>query len=119
MAVPGYESMMLPLLQLALGNKGGFSKDKAAVILAKQLGLADADVRERLPNGTQSTFLNRIAWAVTYMKKAGLLETTHRGLFQITKRGKELLASQPKAVNIQLLKQYPEFLVMSRLSGLA
>ena len=51
------------------------------------------------------------------MKKAGLLEATRRGYFRITSRGQELLKKQPKAINVKLLKQYPEFLEFQQLQG--
>ena len=70
-----------------------------------------------LPSGIQSTFVNRVGWASTYMKKAGLLEATRRGYYRITPRGQELLKKQPKAINVKLLKQYPEFLEFQQLKG--
>jgi len=51
------------------------------------------------------------------MKKAGLLEATRRGFYQITDRGKDLLKKQPKTINVNLLKQYPEFLEFLQLKG--
>jgi restriction system protein len=51
------------------------------------------------------------------MKKAGLLEATRRGYYRITPRGQELLKKQPKAINVKLLKQYPEFLEFQQLKG--
>jgi restriction system protein len=51
------------------------------------------------------------------MKKAGLLEATRRGYYRITSRGQELLNKQPKAINVKLLKQYPEFLEFQQLKG--
>jgi restriction system protein len=51
------------------------------------------------------------------MKKAGLLEATRRGFYRITDRGKDLLKKQPKAINVKLLKQYPEFLEFQQLKG--
>ncbi len=51
------------------------------------------------------------------MKKAGLLETTRRGFYRITTRGQELLAQQPKAINVKLLQQYPEFIEFQQLKG--
>ena len=51
------------------------------------------------------------------MKKAGLLESTRRGYYRITSRGQELLKKQPKAINVKLLKQYPEFREFQQLKG--
>jgi restriction system protein len=70
-----------------------------------------------LPSRIQSTFVNRVGWASTYMKKAGLLEATRRGFYRITSRGQELLKKQPKIINVKLLKQYPEFLEFQQLKG--
>jgi restriction system protein len=117
MAVPDYQSVMLPLLRFAGGKKGEISTGEAVDALAKEFGLKDEDLKEMLPSGIQSTFVNRVGWASTYMKKAGLLEATRRGYCRITSRGQELLERQPKAINVKLLKQYPEFLEFQQLKG--
>lgn len=117
MAVPDYQSLMLPLLRFAGGKKDETSTGEAVDFLAKELGLTDDDLREMLPSGIQSTFVNRVGWASTFMKKAGLLESTRRGYYQITSRGQELLKKQPKTINVKLLKQYPEFLEFQQLKG--
>jgi len=70
-----------------------------------------------LPSGIQSTFFNRVGWASTYLKKAGLFEATRRGYYRITARGLELLKKQPKTINAKLLRQYPEFLEFQQLKG--
>jgi restriction system protein len=86
-------------------------------VLAQELNLTEEDRREMLPTGTQSTLSNRVGWAATYMKKAGLLQPTRRGYYQITDRGRELLAKQPKTINVKLLDKYPEFLEFKKLKG--
>jgi restriction system protein len=50
-------------------------------------------------------------------EKAGLLEATRRGYYQITPRGQELIKKKPKSINVKLLKQFPEFLEFQRLKG--
>ena len=117
MTVPDYQSVMLPLLQFAGTKKDETSTGEAIEVLAKELGLTDEDLKEMLPSGIQSTFVNRVGWAATYMKKAGLLESTRRGFYKITLRGQELLKKQPKAINVKLLNQYPEFLEFKQLKG--
>jgi len=117
MAVPDYQSLMLPLLQFAAEKGTETSTNEAAEALATELSLSDEDLKEMLPSGIQSTFVNRVGWASTYMKKAGLLEATRRGFYQITDRGRDLLNKQPKTINAKLLKQYPEFLEFLRLKG--
>jgi restriction system protein len=117
MAVPDYQSVMLPLLRFAVQKETEISTSEAVEALAKALGLTEDDLKEMLPSGIQATFVNRVGWASTYMKKAGLLEATRRGFYQITDRGKDLLKKQPKTINVKLLKQYPEFLEFQQLKG--
>jgi restriction system protein len=117
MAVPDYQTLMLPLLQFTGQKKDETSTSEAVEVLAKELGLTGEDLKEMLPSGIQPTFFNRVGWASTYMKKAGLLEATRRGYYRITLHGQELLKKQPKAINVKLLKEYPEFLKFQQLKG--
>lgn len=117
MAIPDYQSVMLPLLRFAAEQKEEISTGEAVETLATQLGLSDSDLKEMLPSGVQPTFMNRVGWASTYMKKAGLLESTRRGYYQITQHGLELLKKNPTNINVKLLKQYPEFQAFQQLKG--
>jgi len=117
MPVPDYQSLMLPLLIFAAESKVEISTNGAVEALARELKLSKDDLREMLPSGTQFTFANRLGWASTYLKKAGLLEATRKGYYQITLRGRELLKNQPKVINVKILKQYPEFVQFQQLKG--
>ncbi len=108
MAIPDYQSIMLPLLELA-ADGSEHSLRESIETLADQLGLSGEERRELLPSGRQPTFDNRVGWARTYMKKAGLLESTKRGYFRITKRGLDVLAKQPSQIGNAFLRQFPEF----------
>jgi restriction system protein len=77
--------------------------------LAEHFQLTPTERKELLSSG-QQMFDNRVGWATTYMKKAGLLESTRRSHFRITKRGSDLLATNPAAVDSKYLERYPEFL---------
>ena len=108
MVIPDYQSIMLPLLELA-GDAEEHSLRDAIETLADQFDLSDEERQDLLPSGRQPTFDNRVGWARTYMKKAGLLESTRRGYFRITKRGLGVLEEQPAKIDNAYLKQYPEF----------
>jgi restriction system protein len=77
---------MLPLLKLSADGKE-HSRVEAVKTLAKIFYLSDQDLNELLPSGTQAVFYNRVGWAATYLKKAGLLVSQRRPYFQITSRG--------------------------------
>jgi restriction system protein len=117
MAVPDYQSLMLPLLEFAATRNGEISTGEAVDALAASIGLTEEDLKQMLPSGIQQTFVNRVGWAATYMKKAGLLEATRRGYYRITQRGFDLLKKKPQKINVKLLNQYPEFQDFQRLKG--
>jgi restriction system protein len=108
--VPPFQELMLPMLRLAAESNGQPLAMKVAVEkLATAMGLSEEDRSELLPSGRQSRFTNRIAWAASHLRAAKLLESAGRGLVVITDRGKELLASNPPAINLRTLMQFPEF----------
>jgi len=108
MAVPGFQEMMLPILEIANdGNEHSLRETTEAV--ANRLGLTDADRSELLPSGRQTTLANRVGWARTYMAKAGLLESTRRGYFRITDRGREVLSRRPSGLGTADLEKFAEF----------
>jgi len=61
------------------------------------------------PSGRQSIFSNRVGWARTYLKKAGLIEAPKRALFKITPQGRNVLAQKPKLIDPDFLDQFPSF----------
>lgn len=108
MPVPKYDWWYLPLLKLLAD---GQTRRMADVYeqLAKEAGLTDADMAEMLPSGTDHTYRNRIAWARTFLKKAGLVESPKWGQVRITDRGKSDLAQNPTSLDEKWLMRYPEF----------
>ncbi|MDD3847154.1 MAG: restriction endonuclease [Syntrophorhabdaceae bacterium] len=117
MAVPDYQSVMLPLLEYAASRNGELSTGEAADALAVSLGLSEEDLKQMLPSGISPTFINRVGWAATYMKKAGFMEATRRGFYRITQRGLDVLKKKPKKIDVKLLTQYPEFQEFQNLRG--
>jgi restriction system protein len=108
MTIPDFQTIMLPLLQLA-ADKQDHSLRDAIENLADQFKLTDEERRELLPSGQQAIFNNRVGWARTYLKKAGLLEYPKRGYFRITKPGLQVIEEQPAEINVAFLKRFPGF----------
>jgi restriction system protein len=107
MAIPDYQSLMLPVL--AVAAEGETRVPLAADVLAGRLGLTEAEREELLPSGKQRLLHNRVHWAKFYMTKAGLIETPKRGVFTASAAGKELLATNPARIDVQTLMKYPAF----------
>jgi len=109
MPIPDYQTVMLPLLKLATDKEEHKVSDLAEQ-LAKHFMLNEQELKEVLPSGQAFVFSNRVAWAKTYLKKAGLLDSNKRGTVTITERGLKLLNTKPDRIDVKLLKQFPEFL---------
>ena len=109
MAVPDFQSLMLPLLRLAGDGMDHTFKD-AVEAIAIEFSLTPEERNELLPSSSRTTlFYNRLAWAKTHMTMAGLLQAPRRGVFCITQRGRELLASQLARIDMKTLQQFPEY----------
>lgn len=108
MAIPDFQTIMLPLLQYASDGKE-HTVFETIEHLSNAFNLTEDERKELLPSGTQARFANRVAWARSYFKQAGLVENTKRGCFRITSRGLSLLNSKPITINKKILEQYPEF----------
>src|SRR5690606_694001 len=98
MAVPDYQTIMLPLLRLA-GSADLLTVRSAIERLADEFALSEADRRVMLPSGKQRSFDNRVGWARTYLTKAGLLDAPRRGQLGITPRGRDVLKVNPTRID--------------------
>lgn len=82
--------------------------------IAQVFDVSDDERQDLLPSGQDKIFSNRVRWSLFYLKKAGLLESPRRSYFKITEAGLSALQKQPATIDVQFLKQYPEFLEFLR-----
>ena len=109
MPIPDYQSLMLPLLRFVADGNDHTTRE-AVEILASEFQLSPAERTELLASGQQAIFNNRVAWANSYLKKAGLLESPRRGALRITSRGKQILDEDPPKIDVRFLERFPEFI---------
>jgi restriction system protein len=109
MTIPDYQTVMLPLLQLAADGKEHRLRDHIEK-LADHFSLSEEERKQLLPSGRRATSVDRVGWARTYMQQAGLLDAPKRGYFRITEQGIQALKQNPEAINDKFLQQYPELI---------
>ncbi len=107
MSIPDYQSLMLPVLEIAAN--GETSVPEAETEVAARFGLSEAERQQMLASGKQRLLHNRIHWAKFYLTRAGLLESPRRGRFAISLAGRELLAEHPAKIDTQFLLTIPAF----------
>jgi restriction system protein len=116
MAVPDFQSFLLPLLKLAADGKE-HSIAEAREALVRYFKLSDEDLSQMLPSGKQATFNNRVQWAKVYLSKALLLDNPKRGTFALTERGRALLDENHAELKKKDLFRYPEFVAFDKGTG--
>lgn len=108
MAIPDFQTLILPVLQY-LSRRGESRSPDIRAQLALDFGLTEQELAELIPSKRQGLFHNRVAWALSYLKQSGLIESQSRSTYRITRRGEELLANPPERITISYLMRYPEF----------
>jgi restriction system protein len=108
MAIPDYQTFMLPLLKRLSDGREWVMKEVTAV-LAEEFRLTDAERQERLPSGQSTKVQSRVGWAKTNLKSAGLVEQPSRGRVRITPLGIKLLGTSPLKIDNGMLAQFPQF----------
>jgi restriction system protein len=106
-ALPDYQTLMLPLLCLAAD--GEIRASAAADRLPDEFSLSQDERAQVLTSGRQRVLANRVHWAKFYMSKAGLVASPRRGVFTITDEGRKTLATRPDRVDVKRLMAFPSF----------
>lgn len=108
MAVPDFQTLMLPVLR-AVGEVEATKPADIRAYVADVCHLTPEDLEQRLPSGRQSTFENRCAWANVFLQRAGLITTVKRGVYRLTEHGREVLATNPERIDMKYLERFPDY----------
>ena len=76
-----------PLLDALRGLGGSGSPDEVVERIASDLSLSDEIQNELLPSG-ELRYRNQVAWARFYLVREGLLDSSKRGIWSLTERGR-------------------------------
>lgn len=113
--IPTYQKLMRPVLSAA---KDGPRKISEVVEeISDNLGLSDDDRSALLPSGKQTVIANRVHWARSYLKQAGLVRNTQRGWFTLTEKGQTALADTSSQIDTKYLERFEEFQEFRQRSG--
>lgn len=108
MTIPKYHQFMKPILELLSDNQE-YSRKILYQNMAQWAKLTDEELQQWLPSGHQLVYINRISWALTYLKKANLIESPGRATFRIAVDGEKVLRENPPRIDANYLKQFAAF----------
>ena len=98
MAIPDFQTLMLPLLEL-LKDGNPVKLSEMVEIMSDKYNLTEEERNEWLPSRLQKTMYNRVAWAKQYLKNSELIESPEKGSFKITQKGIEILKENPQKID--------------------
>ena len=107
MALPKYNELYQPVLSILSDGKV-WPIRKVWEKAGELLRISPEEMAMTLPSGGMGVFVNRIGWARTYLKKAGLIDSPKRGFVQITEEGRKALEEGVEITNSYLMR-YPSF----------
>lgn len=105
--IPDYQSLMRPVLECARNQPRKISE--VVEEISERLGLTDEERQQLLPSGKQTTITNRVHWARSYLKQAGMVRNTKRGWYELTERGRNALNDATLQIDAKYLAQFEEF----------
>ena len=108
MTLPNYQEIYKPLLEI-LSSKQEYKTAVIYELVKDKFNLTDAERSELLPSGNMVAINNRCLWSLFYLKKAGLVKNTRRGIYQITESGFEFFKKSYAKIDNSVLLQIPDF----------
>ncbi|MEJ6397700.1 restriction endonuclease [Yoonia sp. 208BN28-4] len=105
--LPNYQELMRPVLESAKNAPRKISD--VVNEISTELELTDEERSVMLPSGKQTVIANRIHWARSYLKQAGLVRNTQRGWFELTDEGRQALTDPNLMIDKRYLEQFDQF----------
>jgi restriction system protein len=100
--VPSYDTYFWPIIERLRLRGGSMTIDEMADDVPASMGLSDEQRAVEHGRGGVTEVEYRLAWARTYLKKAGVLENSARGVWRLTPPGLSIgqdeVAKIPRAV---------------------
>jgi restriction system protein len=105
--IPDYQALMRPVLDAAAA--GPRKVADVVVEISDRLGLTPEERAELLPSGQQTKIANRVHWARSYMKQAGLVTSPRRGWYELTDVGRQVRSDHSITLNTKYLERFEQF----------
>ena len=109
MAIPTFQMVMLPFMKYCAENPQEHRMDDLIEVIIKHFDLNEDERKKLLPSGTQEIIYNRVGWARSHLKIAGLLEDPKRGYIKITQLGIDTMSKNPQDIDVKFLNQFEKY----------
>lgn len=102
MAIPTYDKLLRPVLELA--SQQPITRRTATPVMGQRYALTQEELDARIPSGNQTYIASRTGWAMTFLTKAGLIVKTAPATYQASDLGREFLRLHPDEITVADLR---------------
>ncbi|EHM40765.1 restriction endonuclease [Anaeroglobus geminatus] len=117
MAIPAYDEFYGVILALLSDGKVHNSRETIKHC-AEAFRLDEEDKSAMLPSDRKTILANRVSWARTYLKKAGLIMSPTRGKYKITDIGMKAAKEKEEQIDNKYLLKFKSFRDFMKVSEL-
>jgi restriction system protein len=96
---PQFVRYFQPVINALIALGGSGRPEEVEEAIAEQLGLGESERNEQIPSG-QSRFSNKVNWARFYLAKAGLIDSSTRGVWSLTEKGRATTLNSDQALDL-------------------
>lgn len=96
---PQFVRYFQPVINALIELGGSGRPEEVEDLIVEQLNLSEEDRNEQIPSG-QSRFSNKVNWARFYLAKAGLIDSSTRGVWNLTEKGRTIQLSPEQALEL-------------------
>lgn len=105
MAIPDYETLMGPIIRFLSDRTVKKTREIINEVI-RLYEITPEEAKTLIPSGRAKLIDNRVGWACTYLRKAGLIVSPQRGQNQITEEGLNVLSQDIEKIDNKFLKKY-------------
>ncbi len=106
---PQFVRYFQPVLDALVELGGSGRPEEVEDTIAERLGISEVERNEQIPSG-QSRFSNKVNWARFYLVRAGLIDSSTRGVWNLTEKGRTTKLIQEQALEL-FNRVHKEFVV--------
>lgn len=96
---PRFVHYFQPVINALIELGGSGRPEEVEEAIVEQLELSEEERNEQIPSG-QSRFSNKVNWARFYLAKAGLIDSSTRGVWSLTEKGRTTSLTVEQALEL-------------------
>lgn len=100
--LPKYDDLMFPTLRMIASLGGSASIDEIQERLVSSHGFTERQLAVTYPRSGSAVLPDRMSWARSFLRMAGLLDNPRKGIWVLTEEGRDAIGTSAEAVRTRV-----------------